>query len=116
MKNNQFEILKQFATPEEQEDEKQIYLHDDELCNPDRCPVCLDDVTERRNSESLEATIARMKERAKAIESNIEIDLESPFDPFRREAIERKTDAVIESVTLMFESIFRPRRRVGERR
>src|SRR6476620_3441394 len=89
MKNNQFEILKQFATPEEQEDEKQIYLHDDELCNPDRCPVCLDEATEKRSHESFEATIARMKARANAIERNIEPDLESPFDPLRREAVER---------------------------
>src|SRR5690348_16240709 len=112
---NQFDILKQFSTPEEQEDEKQIYLHDDGLCNPDRCPVCLDEATEKRNSESLEATIARMKARAKAIENNIEADLESPFDPLRPEAIERKTDAVIESITSIVEAIFRPRRRVGER-
>src|SRR5689334_3047814 len=112
---NQFEILKQFATSEEQEDEKQIYLHDDGLCNPDRCPICLDEATEKRNSESLEAIIARMKERATAIETNIEPDPENPFDPLRQEALEQKTDAVIESITSMFESIFRPRR-VGERR
>src|SRR5258708_1842017 len=36
LERNQFEILSQFATPTEQEDEKQIYLHDDGLCNPDR--------------------------------------------------------------------------------
>jgi len=109
MKNNQFEILKQFATPEEQEDEKQIYLHDDELCNPDRCPVCLDEATEKRSHESFEATVARIKARAKAIERNIEPDLESPFDPLRREAIEWTTDAVIKNITSMFEAIFRER-------
>ena len=111
MKNNQFEILKQFATPEEQEDEKQIYLHDDELCNPDRCPVCLDQATSKRNSESFEATVARIKARSQAIESNLETDLESPFDPSRRAVIERQTDDVIKSITSMFESIFRPRER-----
>src|SRR5215510_12721301 len=52
---NQFEILKQFATPEEvRQDEEQI-LHDDGLCNPDRCLVCLDEAMERRNREELEA-------------------------------------------------------------
>lgn len=113
--SNRFEILKQFATPEEQEDEKQIYLHDDALCNPDRCPVCLDEATEKRNSESLEATIARMKARAKAIENNIEADLETLFGPSRQEQIERTTDAVVEGIATLFESILRPRRRaVGQ--
>ena len=108
---NQFENLKQFATSEEQEDEKQIYLHDDGLCNPDRCPVCLDQATEKRSHESFEATVARMKARARALERNIEPDLESPFDPLRQEATQRTTDAIIESVTSMFESIFRDRER-----
>jgi len=114
MSRDQFEILKQFATPEELEDEKQIDLHDDQLCNPDRCPACLDEATERRNRESLEATVARMRQRARAVESNIETDLESPFDPVRQEAINRTTDAMIQSVNFMFESIFGPRRRTGE--
>jgi len=110
---NQFEILKQFATPEEQEDEKQIYLHDDKLCNPDRCPICLDEATEKRNGESFEASVARMKGRAKAIEENIESDLESPFDPLRQAANERTTDNIVESVTAMFEQMFPALRRRG---
>ena len=111
MKNNQFEILKQFATPEEQEDEKQIYLHDDELCNPDRCPVCLDEATEKRSHQSFEEIVDRIKARSNAIERNIESDLESPFDPLRREAVEWTTDAVIKNITSMFEAIFRARER-----
>src|SRR5262245_47835357 len=55
MSRDQFEILKQFATPEEiRQDEEQI-LHDDGLCNPDRCLICLDEATERRNRQELEA-------------------------------------------------------------
>jgi hypothetical protein len=109
-----FGNLAQFATPEELEDEKQIYLHDDQLCNPDRCPVCLMEATEKRNRESLEATVARMRARARAIESNIETDLETPFDPVRQEAIDRTTDYMVQSVNLVLDSIFGPRRRVGE--
>src|SRR5690349_19852070 len=108
---NQFEILKQFATPEEQEDEKQTNRHVDELSNPDRRTVGLDEATEKRSHESFEATVTRIKARSQAIERNIETDLESPFDPLRQEATQRTTDAIIESVTSMFESIFRDRER-----